>query len=211
MPTQKPLITKGTLVLLGDSIIDNNAYVAPNQNVTAKLTSELGNDWQISKLAIDGATVREIVQQCGSIPKHTSYIVLSGGGNDALRATQELYQVASSVQEALAVLTTLKENFHIQYSRLLDIIDTVNCPVAIMTIYDNIPLLPENLRTTLSLYNDVITRETLARGHHLIDLRILCNEASDYSGISEIEPSERGGDKIVQSINKFLTHNSVQP
>jgi len=34
----------------------------------------------------------------------------------------------------------------------------------------------------------------------VIDLRIVCNEAEDYSDISPIEPSGKGGAKIAQVI-----------
>jgi hypothetical protein len=52
------------------------------------------------------------------------------------------------------------------------------------------------------MFNDVILR--MAFEHHLsvIDLRLVCNEPSDYA--NPIEPSGSGGRKIAHSIARSL-------
>jgi hypothetical protein len=58
------------------------------------------------------------------------------------------------------------------------------------------------------LFNEVILREAIGAGVNLIDLRHICAEASDYSELSPIEPSEQGGKKIVTAINRLLSSGS---
>jgi hypothetical protein len=50
----------------------------------------------------------------------------------------------------------------------------------------------------LTVFNDVIIRKATTAGIPLIDLRLVCNEDSDYA--NEIEPSEAGGRKIAAAI-----------
>ena len=47
---------------------------------------------------------------------------------------------------------------------------------------------------------DFITRTAFQAGATLIDLRLLCRENTDYSGLSPIEPSAAGGGKIARAI-----------
>jgi hypothetical protein len=41
-------------------------------------------------------------------------------------------------------------------------------------------------------------------GLPVLDLRLICDEARDYSELSPIEPSEIGGAKIAQAIRRIL-------
>ncbi|HKD37812.1 MAG TPA: hypothetical protein VKB78_13465, partial [Pirellulales bacterium] len=52
----------------------------------------------------------------------------------------------------------------------------------------------------LSLFNEVILREAFRAGLSVIDLRLVCNEATDYAKTSPIEPSILGGGKIARAI-----------
>jgi len=48
------------------------------------------------------------------------------------------------------------------------------------------------------VFNDVITRAAFSRGLALIDLRLICDEDSDYA--NPIEPSVQGGAKMARAI-----------
>jgi hypothetical protein len=72
--------------------------------------------------------------------------------------------------------------------------------LALCTIYDAIPGLTPAEIAGLCLFNDVITRAAFRSKLTLIDLRTICNEASDFSGLSPIEPSASGGGKIARGI-----------
>ena len=81
-------------------------------------------------------------------------------------------------------------------------------PTSICMIYDAIPGLGEAERTALAGFNDVITRAAITAGIPLIDLRVICNHAADYSPLSPIEPSVIGGAKIADVICRVVaTHD----
>src|SRR5215217_7301452 len=84
-------------------------------------------------------------------------------------------------------------------------------PTAASTIY--YPLFPdptvERLAITArSLFNDAIIIEAFLSGVPLLDLRLICSEASDYA--NPIEPSVAGGEKIVSAIIKMLAEHNFK-
>ena len=81
-------------------------------------------------------------------------------------------------------------------------------PAAVCTVYDSIPGLGRSAVTALSVFNDVILREAFAAKVPIIDLRLVCDDASDYSAVSPIEPSVAGGEKIVRAIVSVVTEHN---
>ncbi len=51
------------VVLLGDSIFDNKAYVGDGPDVIAQLRGKLSKDWTATLLAIDGSMTTNIWRQ----------------------------------------------------------------------------------------------------------------------------------------------------
>src|SRR5687768_10561014 len=51
------------IVLVGDSILDNNAYVASGQAVIDHLREMLPAGWKATLLAVDGSTISDIHSQ----------------------------------------------------------------------------------------------------------------------------------------------------
>jgi hypothetical protein len=149
--------------------------------------------------------ISDVAGQLDRLPGDATHLVVSAGGNDALRAAGSLDRPARSVAEALGILGGVQEQFRAQYGSMLDAVLTLGRPTAICTIYD--PRYPDASRrrvatTALSILNDVITREAFRRRLPLIDLRILCDEDADFA--NPIEPSERGGRKIAGAIAAFV-------
>jgi hypothetical protein len=57
----------------------------------------------------------------------------------------------------------------------------------------------------LSTFNDVIIKRAFLAGVPLIDLRLVCDEDSDYA--NEIEPSESGDGKIARIIVRLVNEH----
>jgi pentose-5-phosphate-3-epimerase len=72
------------IVLLGDSIFDNAAYVNAGPDVIRQLKSILPRDWQASLLAVDGSVTTEVITQIHKIPAAATHLIVSAGGNDGL-------------------------------------------------------------------------------------------------------------------------------
>jgi hypothetical protein len=192
------------VVLLGDSVFDNAAYVAGGPDVVKQLRNLLPSGWQATLGAVDGSVTSDVERQLGRLPPDASHLVISAGGNDALGYASILEARAQSVAEAVDRLASVRERFGQDYERLLDRVMERRLPTAVCTIYDTrIPQPRWRLVVTaLSVFNDCITRAAFARDLPVIDLRLLCDQNEDYA--NPIEPSVRGGEKIAAAISGLM-------
>ena len=193
------------LVLLGDSIFDNAAYVPGGPDVVKQVRALLPSGWSASLLAVDGAVTRSVASQLARLPADATHLVLSVGGNDALGASHILGASARTVGEAVLMLAEIQDRFEQEYGRMLDEVLARGLPTALCTIYDTPPTAPNHkvIKAALSLFNDRITRAAFSRGLPLIDLRLLCAEEGDYA--NPIEPSVQGGAKMAAAIAALVT------
>lgn len=200
----------GHVVLLGDSIFDNGAYVRGGPDVLGQLRARLPVNWDASLLAVDGDAVRDIAAQLERLPRDATHVAVSVGGNDALAASHVLAQSVASVAEAVSLLETVQQRFAAAYEAMAGRVAATGLPAALCTIYDTPPSAPDHrlIRTALALFNDVITRAAFSRGLALIDLRLLCGDDEDYA--NPIEPSERGGGKIADAVARFAAAEAAR-
>ena len=192
------------VVLLGDSIFDNGAYVPGHPDVVEQVRSKMPSSGRATLLALDGAVTSDVARQLMQLPGDATQLIVSAGGNDALGQSHILRQPCGSVADGVAMLSEAQRSFARVYEAMLDNVLAIGLPTALCTIYDaNYPP-PESeiIKAALSLFNDVITRAAFSRSLPMIDLRLICNEADDYA--NPIEPSARGGEKIACAIVSML-------
>jgi hypothetical protein len=195
----------GHVVLLGDSIFDNAVYVPGGPSVIEHLRRVLPTGWKATLLAIDGATMSFVERQLQQIPADATHLALSVGGNDALGYSGFiLSEPTDSYASALTGIAKIRDEFSNEYRQILTDVRATGLPLAVCTIYDSIPGLLPPESAGLSIFNDVITRHVIAAGATLLDLRLVCNESTDYAAISSIEPSASGVGKIVRAIHSAL-------
>ncbi len=201
------------VVLLGDSIFDNGSYVRRGEpDVVAQVQAKLPAGSQATLRAVDGAVTTGVERQLARLPTDATHLVVSVGGNDALRSSGLLREQARSVAEVIAKFAVVQDEFARNYRTMLDAVLGRRLPTALCTIYDARFPDPQEQRlvvTALSIFNDVITREAFTRRLHLIDLRLICNEPDDYA--NPIEPSAKGGDKIAGVIAQVAAGNTIFP
>jgi lysophospholipase L1-like esterase len=200
------------VVLLGDSIFDNAAYVPGQPDVIQQVRAKLPTGWSATLVARDGAMTRDVPMQLQSLPSDASSIVISVGGNDALGTAHILFENVRSVAEALSKLSTVREQFATEYRAMLDAVLVRQLPTAVCTIYDGCA--DSNAQQSLNevaltIFNDVITREAFRRALPVIDLRLICNEPDDYA--NPIEPSAQGGEKIAAAIAELMASDGSFP
>lgn len=192
------------VVLLGDSIFDNQSYVGQAPDVVRQLRARLGPSWRATLLAADGDVTTDVHRQLDRVPRDATHLVVSVGGNDALGSSSVLAERAGSVAEAVSRLAEEQARFRQTYGRMVEAVAARKLPTALCTVYDT--LYPEPQRRVviagLALYNDVITRAAFARGMPLVDLRLICTEPGDYA--NPIEPSAQGGEKIAAAVACLL-------
>jgi len=201
------------IVLLGDSVFDNKAYVGTEPDVTAHLKRIIPDGWEVTLRAVDGSLVRAVVQQFATIPADASHLVVSVGGNDALMNADVLNMPVSSSAEFLSVLSERIAEFEESYKEMLSSVVTLGLPVAVSTIYyPNFAdrQLQRIAVVALSSFNDVIIRQAAVNKIPILDLRLICNEPDDYA--NEIEPSGKGGAKIAAAIKRLIDlHSFLRP
>jgi lysophospholipase L1-like esterase len=195
----------GHVVLLGDSVFDNAAYVAGGPDVVSQLRDVLPAGWRATLGAVDGSVTASVARQLERLPADATQLIVSVGGNDALQASDILTAGAASTAEALLKLAAVRDTFEFNYQQMLRRVLARHLPTAACTIY--YPRFPDAALqrlavTALASFNDCITRAAFAAGLPLLDLRLICSDDADYA--NPIEPSARGGEKIAAAIRTLL-------
>ena len=196
------------IVLLGDSIFDNAAYIDRGPDVIRQLNAILPSDFKATLLAVDGSVTTDVITQIPKIPASATHLIVSAGGNDGLSRADILQRPAGSVGDAVDQLAALRSEFCHNYRRMLNSLLAVKKPLAVCTVYDpNFPdvIMQRVTTTALNLFNDCILREAITHGVPVLDLRLICSEPEDYA--NEIEPGIVGGQKIAEAILRLVQHH----
>jgi GDSL-like Lipase/Acylhydrolase family len=198
------------VVLLGDSIFDNAAYTSGGPAVIEQVSKKLPRGWSATLLAVDGATTDGVTRQVSGLPPDTTHLVLSVGGNDALRHAGILEMRVKSAREALLMLEEAANDFAQRYARAVSACLKVRLPLAVCTIYHGRFPEPEYqraVRIALAAFNEAIVEQAIRRNLSVIDLRLICAEPQDYA--NPIEPSSMGGAKIATAIVRAVTEKAT--
>ena len=190
-----------TLVLLGDSILDNAPYTSPEPDTTQHLRNLMPSGWQVQRLAQDGAVMASIRDQLSELPQDATTAVLSVGGNDATEHIGLLDHPASNAADVLDQLVSLADDFATRYEEVArSVVDRVSRTI-LCTIYE-VQLEPPSharlARAPLGLLNDQIVQVGSALGLEVLELRSVCTDPSDF--VLQIEPSAQGARKIAEAI-----------
>jgi hypothetical protein len=200
------------VILLGDSIFDNAAYVGNGPDVIGQLRATLPADWQATLLAVDGSMTVNVSRQLEKLPADATHLILSIGGNDAINNADIMQRRATSTADSLRQLADAAEQFEYDYQPMLHAVLARKLPTAICTVY--YPCFPDAdvqrlSVTALTVFNDCIIRAAFTNGLPLLDLRLICNDEGDYA--NPIEPSVQGGAKICEVIKSVVTkHDFTQ-
>lgn len=194
------------IVLLGDSIFDNRAYVgADGKDVITHLRDILPGDWQATLKAIDGSLIENVSEQLFNLPQDATHLVISAGGNNALMNADVLQMRAHSAAEVLNEIADRNSVFESSYCDMLKRVLPLNLPTAVCTVYyPNFPdpSIQKIAVTALAVFNDSIFRQAVLNHVPVLDLRLICVEKTDYA--NEIEPSNEGGKKIAAKIFELI-------
>jgi hypothetical protein len=194
------------VVLLGDSIFDNKAYVGSGPELIVQVREALPAGWRATLAAIDGAMTADVKTQLKTVPADATHLIVSAGGNDALEEKRLIEEKARSVAEVLGKLAKVKESFQRNYAAMLGTIVARKLPAGICTIYEaryQDKMTRKIAAAGLTIFNDTILREAFARGLPVIDLRIMFDDDADYA--NDVEPSVKGGAKIARAISSLVT------
>lgn len=199
------------IVLLGDSIFDNKSYVSGGLDVVAHLRQQMPEGWKATLCAVDGNVVEDVQTQLLGLPDDATHLFISAGGNNALLNADVLQMKISSSAEVFDRLADLASTFETHYNEMLQVVLSLNKPTCVCTIYYPQPtedLARKIMVAALATFNDVIIKQAFLAGIPLIDLRLVCNQPSDYA--NAIEPSEAGGEKIAKTILRVVNEHNFE-
>ena len=188
------------LILVGDSVFDNAAYV-DGPDVRAQVETNMPCDWTVSLLAVDGAYILDIPDQLDETPDDAQILFVSAGGNDVLVQTEVLGDAVSSIGQALLRLDDAVFQFREDYCQMLEALLASKIQSYVCTIYrPNFPDgdLQRMASTALGIFNDVIVEEASRRLLPILDIRSIFTNDGDYA--NPIEPSVQGGQKLAKAI-----------
>jgi lysophospholipase L1-like esterase len=187
------LTNNDTVILMGDSVLNNANYVPSGKSVYDRLKTKLSKVINVSK---DGATINDLYGQLDKIPvdlnNSNTYIFISAGGNDILNKRTELSS------------TEIRRLFD-SYMEFLKALRTKlgSAKINILNLY--LPSNPryQSYKTSVEQWNQLINQSSSKVGemYNVIDLYGLLTSPDDF--VYDIEPSESSSDKIAYLI--YLT------
>lgn len=198
------------IVLLGDSIFDNGAYVGREPDVASHLRQMVPVDWDVTLCAVDGDKTEDVVRQLRNVPEGATHLFLSVGGNDALSHSHLLSDTTTSGMQVLEYLAEVADIFATSYRKVLGKILKLHLPLAVFTIYNgNLePPFAKAARAAVAVFNDKIYQVAGEQSVPVLELRHICTEPVDYA--NPVEPSLIGGKKIATSILRHVQTSKRQ-
>lgn len=182
--------------LIGDSIIKNDLYVSRGRSVEYFVNAILKSNKKevnVSNLAIDNSCINDIYDQLRFIPEDSSrdsVIFLSVGGNDILKRYVYMYNTDfMSLPNLFKKYKELVERIKRQFPTHKLIVMNLYYPPNKQIFYPFYPLIKE-WNKCMDDMDDSVSR--------IIRIDETMTEKEDF--IDNIEPSERGGEKIANLI-----------
>jgi lysophospholipase L1-like esterase len=184
------LTGSNTIVLLGDSILNNSKYVPEGASVVDNLKTKTNNVFNFAK---DGATINDLYTQLDNVTQDlnnsNTYIFISAGGNDILNKGGQLTssEIKSLFNTYMDFLTALRERLG-------------SVKINILNLY--LPANPRYQSYTESIdqWNNLIKEYSFKIGemYNVVDMYTLLTTPEDF--IYDIEPSELASKKIANAI-----------
>jgi len=185
------LTNNDTVVLMGDSVLNNANYVPDGKSVYDNLNTKFS---KIINVAKDGATIRDLYSQLDKIPVNLNnsdtYIFISDGGNDILNTQKELNN-----KDIIKLF-----NSYMEFLKILRI-KLGNAKLNIMNLY--LPTNPryQSYKSSIDQWNKLINKYSNKIGemYNVVDIHSLLTNPEDF--VYSIEPSESASNKIANLIS----------
>lgn len=182
------------VVLIGDSMLNNSAFVDQDQSVADLLSNQLAGKSTVYNFAKDGATIADCYAQLDKISSLSkSTIFVSCGGNNILNSRQR-------------VDSDYINNLFGQYSELLKSINVVassaKSNIHVLNLYTPASSHYTSYHSAIKQWNQLLDDNVSNLGYTVVktsDLLVL-DEDFTYG----IEPSYKGGKKLVSKLVDYI-------
>lgn len=194
------------LVLLGDALQNLDLGLDPAEEV---LVPKPRNPWKLTVLEAPQVLQRGWAR---AIPLDATHIGICVDGGWAIEASGLLGESAQSISGALDALATAADQFEEVFAKLVAAALEAGLPTVVCTLVPSRHLDPSRRRvaaTALAIFNDRILRQAVAAKLSIVDLRVVCDEESDYA--SETLLSRAGVRKVANVGRAALYEVSREP
>jgi lysophospholipase L1-like esterase len=180
-------LNKKTIILLGDSVFNNNSYVEKGKAVNELLQKTADKNTTIISLARNDSTINNVYQQLENVNidlnDNLTTVFLSVGGNDIMNMREKnIDDTFEKYKTLIGAITTKLSNVKLV---LLNVYYPPNASKYASSI--------EKWNTNLNL-----EYEQNDKNIYILNLANLLKEPSDF--VFDIEPSITGGEKIANKI-----------
>jgi len=192
---KEPMTNNDTIVLIGDSILNNNMYVPIGKSVSDNIKLLHGNNIIIG--AKDGATIDTCYQQLNMnniINSENYFLFISIGGNDILN---------NSGSFGTSLNKKNSEKFNNLKKKYIELIDSIKekypkIKINLLNLYFPTEEKYDKYKKIIIKWNKMISSLCLKNKYNLLRLDNLLTNSSDFT--HGIEPSVIGSEKIAKLI-----------
>lgn len=180
---------KTTIILLGDSMLNNSKYVGSGESVFDIIKNKNIN---ILNYAVDNSKIQNINNQLSKITSiydtPDTYIFLSVGGNDILNSqSQDEESVNQLFKNYLQVIKNIKNKFK-------------KAKIVALNIYHPQASYYSLYYKSIDQWNKLLKQNEF-EGYSVLDVDKLIVDKNDL--VQDIEPSRQGSKKIADAIIKY--------
>jgi lysophospholipase L1-like esterase len=182
-----------TLILLGDSVLNNNSYVEKGKAVNELLQKKVDKNTTVISLARNDSTINNIYPQLAMVNidlnNDLTTVFLSVGGNDIIKMREK------NIDRIFEKYTTLVDTITSKLPNVKLVLLNIYYPTNRTNYYSIIEKWNTNIDIKYKQNNKNI---------YILNLAKLLKDPSDF--VFDIEPSMSGGEKIV---NNLIIQNIV--
>ena len=185
-----------SIVLLGDSILKNNSYVPDGKGVDNIIEERSDKNIELYSLAENNSKIVDVYSQINKIPlsinNKSTTIFLSSGGNDILSFYVDQHGDINDTGFLNTMLAAYKKMVKAIQTRM-DL-----CQIVLLDVYYPTSNQFTQYKPILEKWNGLISTYARENSLGLLQISYVVTDNGDFT--LGIEPSEKGGEKIAQSI-----------
>ena len=183
------------IILIGDSILNNEVYVFENESVPDLIKNKMQPEQLFYNFAKDGATIQDCITHLTNIPedkmaainalKTDTSIFVSAGGNDILNSRNSESTINALFEKYIKLITAIKKTFPLKN-------------IVVLNLY--YPLKPsfKMFYPFIKQWNELLEANQDKNNYKVLKIDKIIIDADDI--VYDIEPSFKGGKKIAASI-----------
>jgi len=187
------------LFLIGDSMLNNQLYVADGDSVYHKLRDQ--TKARVHLLAKDDAVITEMYSQLHKIPprfdNENTFVCVSAGGNNLLNMQSLIYTTSFKADSREETDFIFKE-----YTKFISAIKMRLPDATLLLLNLYYPPSMPHLKPIVDYWNELLsntfTNDSITKHIRVIEIDKDFTEPTDF--VSRIEPSSEGGDKLSKRI-----------